>query len=60
VLYLDSTPPPAKVTHMTDKEQKEWVKEVQGLSEQYAALFIHAIGTCQIVSWNDIIWLICD
>ncbi len=39
MLYLDSTPPPAKVTHMTDKEQKEWVKEVQGLSEQYAALF---------------------
>uniref|UniRef100_A0A671RYW1 5'-3' exoribonuclease 1 n=1 Tax=Sinocyclocheilus anshuiensis TaxID=1608454 RepID=A0A671RYW1_9TELE len=36
MLYLGNTPPPAKVTHLTDKEQKEWVKEVQGLSEQYA------------------------
>uniref|UniRef100_A0A672LHX9 5'-3' exoribonuclease 1 n=1 Tax=Sinocyclocheilus grahami TaxID=75366 RepID=A0A672LHX9_SINGR len=33
VLYLGDTPPPTKVTHLTDKEQKEWVKEVQGLSE---------------------------
>uniref|UniRef100_A0A673FXW9 5'-3' exoribonuclease 1 n=1 Tax=Sinocyclocheilus rhinocerous TaxID=307959 RepID=A0A673FXW9_9TELE len=33
MLYLGNTPPPAKVTHLTDKEQKEWVKEVQGLSE---------------------------
>uniref|UniRef100_A0A673G8C0 5'-3' exoribonuclease 1 n=1 Tax=Sinocyclocheilus rhinocerous TaxID=307959 RepID=A0A673G8C0_9TELE len=36
VLYLGDTPPPTEVTHLTDKEQKEWVKEVQGLSEQYA------------------------
>uniref|UniRef100_A0A8C1Q5Z7 5'-3' exoribonuclease 1 n=1 Tax=Cyprinus carpio TaxID=7962 RepID=A0A8C1Q5Z7_CYPCA len=36
MLYLGNTPPPAEVTHLTDKEQKEWVKEVQGLSEQYA------------------------
>uniref|UniRef100_A0A8C1DQD7 5'-3' exoribonuclease 1 n=2 Tax=Cyprinus carpio TaxID=7962 RepID=A0A8C1DQD7_CYPCA len=33
VLYLGDTPPPTKVTRLTDKEQKEWVKEVQGLSE---------------------------
>uniref|UniRef100_A0A8C2ADB8 5'-3' exoribonuclease 1 n=1 Tax=Cyprinus carpio TaxID=7962 RepID=A0A8C2ADB8_CYPCA len=33
MLYLGNTPPPAEVTHLTDKEQKEWVKEVQGLSE---------------------------
>uniref|UniRef100_A0A8C1ZU49 5'-3' exoribonuclease 1 n=1 Tax=Cyprinus carpio TaxID=7962 RepID=A0A8C1ZU49_CYPCA len=31
VLYLGDTPPPTKVTRLTDKEQKEW----------YAALFIH-------------------
>ncbi|RXN27877.1 5 -3 exoribonuclease 1 [Labeo rohita] len=43
MLYLGNTPPPTKVTNLTDKEQKEWVKEVQGLSEQYAALFIHII-----------------
>uniref|UniRef100_A0A671M5A8 5'-3' exoribonuclease 1 n=1 Tax=Sinocyclocheilus anshuiensis TaxID=1608454 RepID=A0A671M5A8_9TELE len=36
VLYLGDTPPPTKVTHLTDKEQKEWVKEVQGLSEHFS------------------------
>uniref|UniRef100_A0A671RYU7 5'-3' exoribonuclease 1 n=1 Tax=Sinocyclocheilus anshuiensis TaxID=1608454 RepID=A0A671RYU7_9TELE len=36
MLYLGNTPPPAKVTHLTDKEQKEWVKEVQGLSEHFS------------------------
>ncbi|XP_039532768.1 5'-3' exoribonuclease 1 isoform X2 [Pimephales promelas] len=35
VLYRDNTVPPIKVTHLTDKEQKEWVKEVQGLSEHF-------------------------
>ncbi|XP_051553085.1 5'-3' exoribonuclease 1 [Myxocyprinus asiaticus] len=34
-LYLGNTPPPAKVTNLTDKEQKEWVKEVQGLTEHF-------------------------
>lgn len=50
MLYLDNTPPPTKVTHLTDKEQKEWVKEVQGLSEQYAAFFIHIICHLYCVS----------
>ncbi|XP_077080595.1 5'-3' exoribonuclease 1 isoform X2 [Siphateles boraxobius] len=36
VLYLDNTLPPTKVTHLTDKEQKEWVKEVQGLTEHFS------------------------
>uniref|UniRef100_A0A673GCT4 5'-3' exoribonuclease 1 n=1 Tax=Sinocyclocheilus rhinocerous TaxID=307959 RepID=A0A673GCT4_9TELE len=36
VLYLGDTPPPTEVTHLTDKEQKEWVKEVQGLSEHFS------------------------
>uniref|UniRef100_A0A8C2GM88 5'-3' exoribonuclease 1 n=1 Tax=Cyprinus carpio TaxID=7962 RepID=A0A8C2GM88_CYPCA len=36
MLYLGNTPPPAEVTHLTDKEQKEWVKEVQGLSEHFS------------------------
>nr|XP_055058479.1 5'-3' exoribonuclease 1 isoform X1 [Misgurnus anguillicaudatus] len=35
LLYMDDTPPPTKVTRLTDKEQKEWIKEVQGLSEYY-------------------------
>ncbi|XP_050991483.1 5'-3' exoribonuclease 1 isoform X1 [Labeo rohita] len=36
MLYLGNTPPPTKVTNLTDKEQKEWVKEVQGLSEHFS------------------------
>ncbi|KAM9322764.1 5'-3' exoribonuclease 1 isoform 2-T2 [Pholidichthys leucotaenia] len=30
-----STPPPTKVTRLSDKEQKEWLKEVQGITEHY-------------------------
>ncbi|KAM9845283.1 5'-3' exoribonuclease 1 [Aulostomus maculatus] len=30
-----STPPPTKVTCVSDKEQKEWVKDLQGLTEHY-------------------------
>uniref|UniRef100_A0A4W4G9K9 5'-3' exoribonuclease 1 n=1 Tax=Electrophorus electricus TaxID=8005 RepID=A0A4W4G9K9_ELEEL len=32
-LYLDSTPPPVKVIYLNDKEQKDWVKDVQGITE---------------------------
>uniref|UniRef100_A0A7N8WPU0 5'-3' exoribonuclease 1 n=1 Tax=Mastacembelus armatus TaxID=205130 RepID=A0A7N8WPU0_9TELE len=30
-----STPPPTKVTYLSDKEQKEWVKDVQGITENF-------------------------
>ncbi|XP_030607543.1 5'-3' exoribonuclease 1 isoform X2 [Archocentrus centrarchus] len=30
-----STPPPTKVTCLSDKEQKEWIKDVQGITEHY-------------------------
>ncbi|KAF3858511.1 hypothetical protein F7725_011712 [Dissostichus mawsoni] len=30
-----STPPPSKVNCMSDKEQKDWVKDVQGLTEHF-------------------------
>lgn len=30
-----STPPPTKVTCLSDKEQKDWVKDVQGITEQW-------------------------
>nr|XP_057944195.1 5'-3' exoribonuclease 1 isoform X2 [Doryrhamphus excisus] len=30
-----STPPPIKVTFLSDKEQREWEKEVQGITEQF-------------------------
>ncbi|MCJ8750241.1 hypothetical protein PDJAM_G00260270 [Pangasius djambal] len=33
-LYED-TPPPVKVVYLSDKEQKEWVKEVQGITEHH-------------------------
>uniref|UniRef100_A0A8C5I5E4 5'-3' exoribonuclease 1 n=1 Tax=Gouania willdenowi TaxID=441366 RepID=A0A8C5I5E4_GOUWI len=30
-----SSPPPTKVTYLSDKEQKDWVKDVQGITEYY-------------------------
>uniref|UniRef100_A0A3P8X5A2 5'-3' exoribonuclease 1 n=1 Tax=Cynoglossus semilaevis TaxID=244447 RepID=A0A3P8X5A2_CYNSE len=30
-----SSPPPTKVCYLSDKEQKEWVKEVQGITEHF-------------------------
>ncbi|KAF7223264.1 5'-3' exoribonuclease 1 isoform X1 [Nothobranchius furzeri] len=29
------SPPPSKVSHLSDKEQKEWVKDVQGITEHF-------------------------
>ncbi|XP_025736980.1 5'-3' exoribonuclease 1 isoform X3 [Callorhinus ursinus] len=34
-LYLGRTAPPSKVVHLGDKEQSNWTKEVQGISEYY-------------------------
>ncbi|XP_071398798.1 5'-3' exoribonuclease 1-like, partial [Centroberyx affinis] len=34
-LYDRSSPPPTKVTYLSDKEQKDWVKDVQGTTEHY-------------------------
>ena len=33
-LYEEGTPPPTKVMYLSDKEQKDWVKDVQGITEQ--------------------------
>ncbi|CAL1580188.1 unnamed protein product [Knipowitschia caucasica] len=30
-----STPPPTKVSRLSDKDQKDWVKDVQGITEHY-------------------------
>uniref|UniRef100_A0AAY4ACZ4 5'-3' exoribonuclease 1 n=1 Tax=Denticeps clupeoides TaxID=299321 RepID=A0AAY4ACZ4_9TELE len=35
-LYLDKNPPPFQVTYLSDKEQKDWVKDVQGISEHFS------------------------
>ncbi|XP_031415330.1 5'-3' exoribonuclease 1 isoform X2 [Clupea harengus] len=34
-LYLDKTTPPIKVSYLSDKEQKDWEKDVQGLTEHF-------------------------
>ncbi|XP_006162366.1 5'-3' exoribonuclease 1 isoform X3 [Tupaia chinensis] len=34
-LYLGRTAPPSKVIYLADKEQSNWTKEVQGISEHY-------------------------
>ncbi|XP_008065493.1 5'-3' exoribonuclease 1 [Carlito syrichta] len=34
-LYLGRTAPPSKVVHLGDKEQSNWTKEVQGISDHY-------------------------
>ncbi|XP_016797589.3 5'-3' exoribonuclease 1 isoform X8 [Pan troglodytes] len=34
-LYSGRTAPPSKVVHLGDKEQSNWAKEVQGISEHY-------------------------
>nr|XP_013015092.1 5'-3' exoribonuclease 1 [Cavia porcellus] len=34
-LYLGRTAPPSKVMRLGDKEQSNWIKEVQGISEHY-------------------------
>ncbi|XP_053529543.1 5'-3' exoribonuclease 1 [Ictalurus punctatus] len=32
----EDTPPPVKVVYLSDKEQKDWVKEVQGITEHHS------------------------
>uniref|UniRef100_A0A674DJR4 5'-3' exoribonuclease 1 n=1 Tax=Salmo trutta TaxID=8032 RepID=A0A674DJR4_SALTR len=34
-LYDRDSPPPTKVTYLSDKEQKDWVKDVQGITEHF-------------------------
>ncbi|XP_034038909.1 5'-3' exoribonuclease 1 [Thalassophryne amazonica] len=34
-LYDNSSPPPTTVMRLSDKEQKEWLKDVQGITEHY-------------------------
>uniref|UniRef100_A0A8C7V9Z1 5'-3' exoribonuclease 1 n=1 Tax=Oncorhynchus mykiss TaxID=8022 RepID=A0A8C7V9Z1_ONCMY len=34
-LYNRDSPPPTKVTYLSDKEQKDWVKDVQGITEHF-------------------------
>ncbi|XP_060722980.1 5'-3' exoribonuclease 1 isoform X2 [Tachysurus vachellii] len=33
---FEDTPPPVKVVYLSDKEQKDWVKDVQGITEHHS------------------------
>ncbi|XP_043113971.1 5'-3' exoribonuclease 1 [Puntigrus tetrazona] len=55
VLYLGNALPPTKVTHLTDKEQKEWVKEVQGLSEHFGRRKGIAINETDVVVYAQLL-----
>ncbi|KTG33591.1 hypothetical protein cypCar_00032047 [Cyprinus carpio] len=55
VLYLGDTPPPTKVTRLTDKEQKEWVKEVQGLSEYFSKRKGIVINETDVVVYGQLL-----
>ncbi|XP_037132370.1 5'-3' exoribonuclease 1 isoform X1 [Syngnathus acus] len=35
VYHSPSTPPPTKVTYLLDKEQRDWIKDIQGITEHY-------------------------
>ncbi|CAB1326044.1 unnamed protein product [Coregonus sp. 'balchen'] len=35
-LYDRDSPPPTKVTYLSDKEQKDWLKDVQGITEHFS------------------------
>uniref|UniRef100_A0A8C8IWZ6 5'-3' exoribonuclease 1 n=1 Tax=Oncorhynchus tshawytscha TaxID=74940 RepID=A0A8C8IWZ6_ONCTS len=35
-LYDRDSPPPTKVTYLSDREQKDWVKDVQGITEHFS------------------------
>lgn len=35
VYNRSSTPPPTKVSRLSDKEQKDWLKDIQGIAEHY-------------------------
>ncbi|KAJ8271161.1 hypothetical protein GJAV_G00123430 [Gymnothorax javanicus] len=35
-LYLGNAPPPTKVVYLSDKEQKDWAKDVQNLAEHFS------------------------
>ncbi|XP_056600072.1 5'-3' exoribonuclease 1 isoform X1 [Triplophysa dalaica] len=55
LLYMDDIPPPTKVTHLTDKEQKDWIKEVQGLSEYFSKRKGIVIGDTDVVIYAQLL-----
>uniref|UniRef100_A0A669DKD4 5'-3' exoribonuclease 1 n=1 Tax=Oreochromis niloticus TaxID=8128 RepID=A0A669DKD4_ORENI len=50
-----STPPPAKVTCLFDKEQKEWIKDVQGITEYYLKRKGIVINETEVVLYGQLL-----
>ncbi|XP_030630349.1 5'-3' exoribonuclease 1 [Chanos chanos] len=54
-LYLGTTPPPTDVAYLSDKEQKEWVKEVQGLTEHFSKRKGITINETEVVLYGQLL-----
>lgn len=50
-----STPPPTKVTTLSDKEQKEWVKDVQGLTEHFMKRKGIVVNETEVVLYGQLL-----
>uniref|UniRef100_A0A3Q2WPX3 5'-3' exoribonuclease 1 n=1 Tax=Haplochromis burtoni TaxID=8153 RepID=A0A3Q2WPX3_HAPBU len=50
-----STPPPAKVTCLSDKEQKDWIKDVQGITEYYLKRKGIVINETEVVLYGQLL-----
>ncbi|XP_071346640.1 5'-3' exoribonuclease 1 isoform X2 [Trachinotus anak] len=50
-----STPPPTKVTCLSDKEQKEWVKDVQGITEHFLRRKGIVVNDTEVVLYGQLL-----
>ncbi|XP_063074870.1 5'-3' exoribonuclease 1 isoform X2 [Engraulis encrasicolus] len=54
-LYLDKTPPPTRVTSLSDKEQKDWQREVYGITEQFSKSKGVMINETEVVLYTQLL-----
>uniref|UniRef100_A0A673CI04 5'-3' exoribonuclease 1 n=1 Tax=Sphaeramia orbicularis TaxID=375764 RepID=A0A673CI04_9TELE len=50
-----STPPPTKVTCLSDKEQKDWLKDVQGITEHYLKRKGIFVNECEVLLYGQLL-----
>ncbi|XP_056148713.1 5'-3' exoribonuclease 1 [Lampris incognitus] len=50
-----SSPPPTKVSYLSDKEQKDWVKDVQGINEHYMRRKGIAVNETAVVLYGQLL-----
>ncbi|TKS80349.1 5'-3' exoribonuclease 1 [Collichthys lucidus] len=50
-----STPPPTKVTCLSDKEKKDWVKDVQGLTEHFLKRKGIVVNETEVVLYGQLL-----